>query len=64
MLFGKENLGGKTSGDYTVAADIWTLLLFWPTVGSSGRLADVVDERSLIYLQIQISNRNTQLNST
>ena len=37
----------KTAAPTWFAAAIWTLLLFWPTVARSGRLNDVIDERSL-----------------
>ena len=36
----------KTAAPTWFAEAIWTLLLFWPTVARSGRLDDVIDERS------------------
>ena len=37
----------KTAAHTWHAEVIWTLLLFWPTVAHSGRLDDIIDERSL-----------------
>ena len=39
----------KTAVPTWLAAAIWTLLLFWPTVARSGRLDDVIDERSFTF---------------